>query len=490
MITLTFAQRENIGFQYVLDTLRPSSPYGSERVRELRPFLPEERPELERQLSNIQRVLEGEAACQSALNQLLRVFMTVKHIRPTVEKCLETSLNEIELFEVKCFLLRCHEMLPLFQQVQSALQWEGIGLEDTVQALDLLDPERNRVASFFISDNSSPLLRSLRREKRELEEQIRRLPAGEEREEVQARRVRVASEEELEEMRIRRELSAALRPHVPAMLYNMEMIGEIDLTVEKARLARRYGGVMPTFTEGPLEMTDMVNPKIADLLRQQGAAFTPVSIALDQGATVITGANMGGKSVALKTIALNVLLIHCGFFPFARSASSPLFHQIHIISEDLESVDRGLSSFGGEIVRFNQVVRQLNEGFAFLLLDEFARGTNPDEGAAIVQAVTQYLDRQNAITVLATHYDNVVRWGRAHYQVIGLKELDLEALKLEIAHLSGDAGVSLISKHMNYGLYRVEGKQDCPRDALNICRLLGTDQEIVNIIENLLTEME
>ena len=192
MITLTFAQRENIGFQYVLDTLRPSSPYGSERVRELRPFLPEERPELERQLSNIQRVLEGEAACQSALNQLLRVFMTVKHIRPTVEKCLETSLNEIELFEVKCFLLRCHEMLPLFQQVQSALQWEGIGLEDTVQALDLLDPERNRVASFFISDNSSPLLRSLRREKRELEEQIRRLPAGEEREEVQATRTRLA----------------------------------------------------------------------------------------------------------------------------------------------------------------------------------------------------------------------------------------------------------------------------------------------------------
>ena len=60
MITLSFAQRENIGFQYVLDTLRPSSPYGRERVRELRPFSPEERPELLRQLSNVQRVAEGE----------------------------------------------------------------------------------------------------------------------------------------------------------------------------------------------------------------------------------------------------------------------------------------------------------------------------------------------------------------------------------------------------------------------------------------------
>ena len=487
MITLTFAQRENIGFQYVLDTLRPNSPYGSERVRELRPFLPEERPELERQLANIQRVLEGEEACHKALGQLLRIFMAVKNIRPTVQKCLETALNEIELFEVKCFLLRCYEMLPLFQEVQAVMCWDGIGLQDTVQALDLLDPEQNRVASFFISDNSSPRLRALRKEKRDLEEQIRRLAVGEEREAVQALRVRVASEEELEEMRIRKELSAALRPYVPAMLYNMEMIGEIDLTVEKAGLARRYGGVLPSFTHERVEMTDMVNPKIADLLREQGKTFTPVSIALEKGVTVITGANMGGKSVALKTIALNVLLVHCGFFPFAGRAELPLFDQIHIVSEDLESIDRGLSSFGGEIVRFNQMIQHLDEGFPLIMLDEFARGTNPDEGAAIVQAVTKYLNGRDAITVLTTHYDNVVRWARAHYQVIGLKDLDVEQLKKELSHVSGDVGVTLIGQHMNYGLYRVEGEQDCPRDALNICRLLGTNQEIVNIVENFLT---
>ena len=87
MITLTFAQRENIGFQYVLDTLRLSSPYGRERVQELRPFQPEERSELLRQLSNIQRTLDGEDTCQKALRQMLRVFMTVKDIRPTVLKC-------------------------------------------------------------------------------------------------------------------------------------------------------------------------------------------------------------------------------------------------------------------------------------------------------------------------------------------------------------------------------------------------------------------
>ena len=88
--------------------------------------------------------------------------------------------------------------------------------------------------------------------------------------------------------------------------------------------------------------------------------------------------------------------------------------------------------------------------------------------------------------MLATHYDNVVQWGSAHYQVIGLKELDVERLQKELTNASDEMGMRLISQHMNYGLYRVEGRQDCPRDALNICRLLGMDPDIVKIIENII----
>lgn len=483
MIELTFAQRENIGFQYVLEALRPCSPYGQELVRELVPMGPCKKPELLRQLNNIQHVLDREDACRTPLNRLLRVLMSVKMVRATAKKCLEAPLNEIELFEMKRFLLKCGEMLPLWNEIQPIVGLEGIFLEDTTEALDLLDPEQNRVVSFYVGDDCSQKLRTLRKEKRDLEERIHRLPDGGEKEELQTLRARIAADEDQEESRIRDELSLALRPHIPKLLHNMQAIADLDLTVEKARLARRYGGVMPLLTADCLVMEDMVNPRISDLLQEQGKTFTPVSIRLQRGATVITGANMGGKSVALKTIALNILLIHCGFFPFARTASAPLFDSMHIISEDLESIDRGLSSFGGEMVRFNQVVRELDRGFAFILLDEFARGTNPDEGAAIVQAVTEYLDRRNAVTVLATHYDNVAQRGSAHYQVIGLKDLDVDRLRQEIAHMDGGAGVERISRHMNYGLYRVEGKQDCPRDALNICRLLGMDPRILEIVE-------
>ena len=483
MIELTFAQKESIGFQYVLEALQPCSPYGQALVRNIVPMGPSEKPELLRQFANIQRMLDGEAACKKPLDNLLRILMTMKMVRPVAEKCLEAPLNEIELFEMKRFLLKSFEIYPFWCEIQPVLHLEGIEILDTTAALDILDPEQNRVAAFFIPDAYSPALQAIRQEKRHWEELLRQTPEGEEREQLLSQRSDAAGREEVEEARIRGELSLALQPYIPQILANMQAIADLDVTVEKARLARRYGGTMPTITADTLAMENMVNPRIVDLLAEKKKTFTPISISLDRGATVITGANMGGKSVALKTVALNILLIQCGFFPFASAASAPLFDSLHILSEDLENVDRGLSSFGGEMVRFNQVIRQLPQGFPFLLLDEFARGTNPDEGAAIVQAVTEYLNKCNAITVLATHYDNVASFANAHYQVIGLKKLDVDQLQREISHLDGDAGVQRISQYMNYGLYRVEGKQDCPRDALNICRLLGMDREILQMVE-------
>ena len=234
----------------------------------------------------------------------------------------------------------------------------------------------------------------------------------------------------------------------------------------------RYGGILPEITDGELELTDMVNPELCDLLEQKGRRFVPVSIALTRGATVITGANMGGKSVAMKTVALNVLLLQAGF----------LVCSVKMLFDDLQSIQSGLSGFGSEIVEFQKALSEVEEGYSLFLLDEFARGTNPDEGARIVQAVTRYLNDVDAISLLTTHYDKVAEFAHAHYQIIGLRDVDPEEIRRELA-ASGEDGVAVIARHMNYGLYRVEGASDCPRDALNICRMLSLKPEILEKIQ-------
>jgi dsDNA-specific endonuclease/ATPase MutS2 len=485
MTALTFAQKENIGLQYVLDAMQPCSPYGRRLLQALKPLGPESRQELQRQLDNVQKLLCLEDRGRQ-LQPLLRVLMGMKMVRPAVEKCRETQLNEIELFEIKRFLLQSEEIFAIFSQLQPQLRLEGISLQDTRQALDVLDPEGNRVATFFVPDTASGELAAVRREKRTLEMAIRQEPT----QALLLQRSEIAGREAVEEQRIYGLLSEKLRPHLSAMLANMDAIADLDLTAEKARIAKLWGGVKPELTENTLSMTDMRNPRIAAALESQNRRFTPVSIAMPRGVTVITGANMGGKSVALKTLALNIVLVHCGFFPFAAGAAVPLFDGVHMISEDLESVDRGLSSFGGEMVRFRDVLQQLPEGFHFVLLDEFARGTNPKEGAAIVRSVTRYLNGYNAMTVLATHFDHVAQLANAHYQVAGLKDVDWQALACEIAQDDGQSGAQRIARHMNYGLFRVDGGQSCPRDALNICRLLGMPEEIMQEAEKTVADSE
>jgi DNA mismatch repair ATPase MutS len=238
-----------------------------------------------------------------------------------------------------------------------------------------------------------------------------------------------------------------------------------------------------------VEFSDMSNPRMADRLAGEGTAFTPVSLALSRGTTVITGANMGGKSVALRALALNVFCAACGIFPFARSAKVCLFDSIQPLWAEMEDSARGLSSFGGEIARLQEALSAAGRGFTLIILDEFARGTNPDEWAAIARAVARYLDEQPCMCLMATHYDGVAAVAASHYQVVGLSAPDLQALAAELALHHAD-GPALIARHMNYGLFRVEGPQAMPRDALNICRLLGLRPEIMHLAEAALKREE
>ena len=228
------------------------------------------------------------------------------------------------------------------------------------------------------------------------------------------------------------------------MLYNANVTGRLDLLLEKLTATYFGKAVKPVFsgmtgidaenmyknTENEkantasdisFKLENVTNPWVASVLKNRGLEFTPLSIELTQGATVITGANMGGKSISLKTIVLNVVLAMCGFYVYADYAEIPFFENIQMISEELQSVQKGLSSFGAEIIQMKDVIENVEKEFCFVVLDEFSRGTNPHEGAALVRAVTKYLNHKHVVALLVTHFDHVAEYGKAHYQVVGLK---------------------------------------------------------------------
>ena len=249
-------------------------------------------------------------------------------------------------------------------------------------------------------------------------------------------------------------------------------------------MCSRGGSIPKVYANGQrVLLNEMINPQTADALHSSGRKFTPVSIELLSGSTVITGANMGGKSVAVKTLALNVLLALCGFPVFCREAELPHFAGIHLLCEDMEDSLGGLSSFGGEMIHFDGILSEIKtESTALVLLDEFARGTNPHEGAALVRAAVKYFNnRRGCFALITTHFDDVACCAPMHYQVIGLK--NVEPAVLDAALAGNDASrASVLPKLMDYGLYRVASDVNPPRDALAICRAMRVSDEFMRCV--------
>lgn len=483
MIELSHKQKENIGLQYVLDLLEPASAYGRRLLKDLRPFAPGGEDALRAELDNIEKALQVRPALEQQFRKLERALMQVKDIKKSLERIGQGVLDEIDLFEIKRYLLLLAEIAPLFGEIDAAARFHDIVFKETDGALELLDPEKSRVPTFHISVRYSAELAAIRKEKKEVEQRLRVERDADTCAGLKQRRGELAAREQREEEAVRARLTEQLLPYQEALLYNTDTIARLDLTIQKAVLAAGRC-TKPEIGGDAVVLQEMLNPHIASLLEKEGRAFTPVTLTMPLGTTVITGANMGGKSVALKTAGLNVALAHYGFYVFAKEMSTPLFDRMFLVSEDLEAVDRGLSSFGGEIVRLNEITEAVKEDFCFVLLDEFARGTNPDEGAAIAHAVAAYFNSRHAVTAMTTHYDGVSDAAAAHYQVMGLAHVDMAALRAEIEAASPAQRVGMIGQHMDYGLYRVEGKRQVSRDAINICHLLKCDKEIANLVED------
>ncbi len=481
MLEPSYKQKQSTGLQWVFDELHPVSAYGHERLHALRPYAPEEREELERELDAVARLLSADVDMVGVFSQLRHGFVHVKNLRRTFVRCREVTLSEVELFEIKSFLLQLERAAPLARRLEEELGVQGTALDPCAGALALLDIDGRHTAAFSVSDRYSEALAAVRKEKRELEEEIRRLgrPGGDE---LQVRRTAVIAREEQEELAVRERLTEGLRAWMDALEENADRIGRIDLLIEKARLARQWGGVRPELTGGThICLRQMKNPYVAQAVQHSGGRFTPVDITLTGGATVITGANMGGKSVALRTVVLNVVLTHMGFFPFAESARIPMLDDVFLIAEDGQSIGQGLSSFGAEISSLGEALDAMRGRKCLLVLDEFARGTNPEEGGRIVRALVRYLNEQDCISLLATHYDGAAQYAAGHYQVAGLRDVDTAQLK-QALNVSG-GGMEVIQRTMDYRLLPVGAQESCPRDALTICRLLLPQRDLMEMIE-------
>ncbi len=478
-------QRKQVGFEYIINKLNINSPYGAEKIRKLEVFTDVE--SLNKELSTVENTIENLKKFPREFEEIEKIFMTMKDIRNSLKKCDESSklvLDEVELFEIKLFSIAVNNVLEIYNKTKGIC---GVNFKPLSNLCDLLDPENTKLSTFYIYDSYSDKLKKVRENKKEIERKVFSDVSELELETLKKERLDLVILEDEEEKTVKKYLTIEIKKHISDLIYNTETIGSLDFLISKAKLFINESAVKPKIVSNEtmdIRIIEGVSLEIKEILSNKGKDFTPVSIDLKSGVTVITGANMGGKSVSLKTLVQNLILAQFGFYVFAKEATIPQLDFIYYISDDMQSITKGLSTFGAEIVKMKPVIELTKRCNGFIALDEFARGTNPQEGSIIVKSLSQYLNDFKTSTVISTHYDGVVTDDIVHYQVVGLRNLDFTSLKYKI-DLNKHNSIEIIQEHMDYRLEKVTNTFEVPKEALQVAELLGFEEEILNIAKKM-----
>ena len=408
------------GFRYLFDSLNIYSGYARRRLLESRMLsTPEEIGEAYGMLGEFCRLFFEEESGKGVAEAVREKFCDLKEIKGTLGRLASGAvLDDIELFEIKALILLAGDVKRLVEPAGL----KCIVLEDLSRELALLDPDGLGIRSFYIYDSYSEQLRELRAK-------IRRSD-GTERQELELQ------ERELE-FGVRENICRSLAPSAERLRTAMERLAQMDILLAKAEQVKRMSLCFPIISRDmKTSYKGLFHPQVKSL---KGDEFVPVDIEFGEKPVIITGANMGGKTVTLMMCALSQYLFQFGFgIPAAQALIAPV-ERVFVTMGDGQSMQGGFSSFAAEMLSVNSVIKAAQAGCRLLaLIDEPARTTNPVEGRALVQGMLDLLSGYSISVIISTHY-NVESGDCRWLRVVGFKEgkMDyrlVEAKKGEVPH--------------------------------------------------------
>lgn len=317
------------------------------------------------------KILPDGTVDSSASPLLARIRRSIERLRREVQSTLEKLLRRLSKDQV--------------------LQDAVVTLRNERFVIPIRAEEKRRVAGVVHGVSSSGATVYL--------EPLETLPLNNELVELQDR-------EFAEIQRILAEFSAKLRARRVELSAATEILSELDVAFAKAEFARQYDCCLPQFSpERALLLEDVRHPLLEKALRGQKRRTVPVTVELKAPRTlmVISGPNTGGKTVALKTMGVAVLMAQAGLPVAASEARLPLFGRVLADIGDQQSIEANLSTFSAHVTNIQSMVEVADRN-DLVLLDEIGASTEPNEGAALAEAILGHFRARGAMTFVTTHY--------------------------------------------------------------------------------------
>lgn len=262
-------------------------------------------------------------------------------------------------------------------------------------------------------------------------------------------------DEENEERRILYTLSGMLSDKAEIIRQNNQTIEKLDFIFAKGKLSIEYDCVMPMInTERYIRLKNGRHPLMDREIN------IPLNFEIGKGVDgiVITGPNTGGKTVAIKTVALNCMMAQCGLHVACEEAEICMNNAILCDIGDGQNLSENLSTFSAHITNVLDILKAASSE-SLVIMDELGSGTDPAEGMGIAIAILEELKKSGALFLVTTHYPEIKEYADKKEGIVNARmTFDRESLKPLYQLVIGRAGESCA--------FYIAGRLGMPRQML------------------------
>jgi len=212
--------------------------------------------------------------------------------------------------------------------------------------------------------------------------------------------------------------------YVPLLEKASTVISEIDVLASFAHVAAYHCGVNGGYCRPIMTDSDdngmgikLINARHPCVELQDDVNFIPNSYDLALGQSsflLVTGPNMGGKSVYIRSLGAIVTMAQVGSFVPCDSATINIVDSILARVGAGDAQQRGISTFMAEMLEASSILQSATKR-SLVIIDEMGRGTSTFDGFGIAWAISEFIIKKvGCITLFATHFHELTALEQCH----------------------------------------------------------------------------
>ena len=277
---------------------------------------------------------------------------------------------------------------------------------------------------------------------------------------------------------IAEDISKEIRANSSILFKVIDALSLLDFLCSLAQAAVGWGTLVcrPQFEKQELRIRKGKSPTMVShigAMNRREVQYNDVNLSLaDKSFSLICGANMSGKTCYLQQAGQLCVLACIGSMLPAEEAVIPNSDRICSRMGCDDSIENDASTFAQEMIEIAHIL-QCSTQSSLVLIDEVGRSTNHHDGGAIAFAIASYLAEQRVLSLMTTHYTELVSLANLYYQV-------------QVQHFV----VHATPNGLRFTHVLVDGS--CPKShyGLDLAATLGFPEEVLTEARTLLTQKE